>query len=94
MSRLNYISQRAVRTSFEKHLDPLGSNASRGGIVPVFLMLLSQLGEYACEWAYECNLAPIRNDRRVTGVFVSHAPKLRKKSIIATYSLAVVRHSY
>ena len=27
-------------------------------------MLLSHLGEYACKWANECNLAPIRNDRK------------------------------
>ena len=26
------------------------------------IMLLSHLGEYACEWAYKCNAAPIRND--------------------------------
>ena len=27
-------------------------------------MLFSHLGEYACEWATECNFAPIRNDRK------------------------------
>ena len=26
------------------------------------IILLSHLGEYACEWAYKCNAAPIRND--------------------------------
>ena len=31
------ISQRAVRTSFEKQLNPRGVIASRGGSVPVFL---------------------------------------------------------
>ena len=27
-------------------------------------MLISHLGEYACEWAYECNWAQISNDRK------------------------------
>ena len=27
-------------------------------------MLFSHLGEYACEWAYECTTAPIHNDRK------------------------------
>ena len=30
------ISKRAVRTSFEKQLDPRGQIASRGGLVPVY----------------------------------------------------------
>ena len=28
------------------------------------IILLSHLSECACEWAYECNSAPIRNDRK------------------------------
>ena len=31
----------------------------------IFLMLLSHLGEYGCEWAYECNSPPFRNDHKV-----------------------------
>ena len=35
----------------------------------IFLMLLSHLSEYACEWVYECNSAPIRNDcKKLDGV--------------------------
>ena len=38
-------------------------------------MLLSHLGEYGCEWAYECNSPPIRNDHKMIArhskVFVS-----------------------
>ena len=66
-----------------------------------YLMLLSHLGEYACEWVYHCNSAPIRNDRKTfVGVCkhswgirkhsrrlakIRHAPKICKKSIFATY---------
>ena len=63
-----------------------------------YLMLLSHLGEQACKWAYECNWALIRNDRKkFAGVRKhswcvrtcedkKHTPKIRKKSIFATYS--------
>ena len=29
------------------------------------IMLLLYLGEYGCEWAYECNAPPFRNDHKV-----------------------------
>jgi hypothetical protein len=39
------------------------------------IMLLSHSGEYGCEWAYECNSPPFRNDQKVfdrhSYVFVS-----------------------
>ena len=49
-------------------------------ILPPSLMFLSHLGEYACEWAYECNSVPIRNDRkRFVGVR-KHSWRVRKHS--------------
>ena len=42
------------------------------------LMLLSHLGEYVCEWAYECYLAPICNDRKTFVSVRKHSWVVRK----------------
>ena len=43
-------------------------------------MLLSHLGEYACEWAYECNSTPIGNDREKFVGVRKHSWGVRKHS--------------
>ena len=40
----------------------LKENKLIGHVLTEIIMLLSYLGEYASEWAYKCNAAPIRND--------------------------------
>ena len=46
----------------------------------ILVMLLSHLGEYACEWAYECNSVPIRNDRKTFVCVRKHFWGVRKHS--------------
>ena len=43
-------------------------------------MLLSNLCEYACEWAYECHSAPILNDRKKFAGIRKHSRGVRKHS--------------
>ena len=46
----------------------------------ILVMLLSHLGEYACEWAYACNSAPIRNERKTFVGVRKHFWGVRKHS--------------
>ena len=44
------------------------------------VMLLSHLGKYACELAYKCNSAPIRNFRKKFVVVRKHSWSVHKHS--------------
>ena len=46
------------------------------------------IGEYTCEWAYECNLPPILNDRKTFVGVCKHSWGVRKHS----QSLAKIRN--
>ena len=56
-----------------------------------FFMLLSHLCEYACKWTYECNLAPIRNDRKT---FVGVCKHSRGVAKIKNMLLKFARKAY
>ena len=51
-------------------------------------MLLSHLGKYACEWAYEYNSAPICNDRKKLVGGCKHSSGVHRHS----QSLAKIRN--
>ena len=61
-------------------------------------MLHSHLSEYACEWTYECNPAPIRNDRQKFVGVLKHSWGVRKHSrVLAKISnmlLIFIRKAY